>query len=208
MILPPGSRNCKFACRLRIGRFSWDFRRSRSAGAVSSDMHRLSGRFGLPSLHSKIPLPAAAVAVASRRPVPFSPRGNIGSFGRPKARRFEAGLSRFNPGASKCWLPERQEVARNRSRVANDLRPPPARGLVRGTRARSSLFLTCCDLLDVDGTQALNRLIGDRREWHRHPCGRSARQQISASWSSPWFDSTVRQNWPHMRFARRAKTHS
>jgi hypothetical protein len=42
--------------------------------------------FSLPSLHPKIPFPAAvATANAVRQP------GNIGSFGRPKVRRFEPG---------------------------------------------------------------------------------------------------------------------
>jgi hypothetical protein len=45
-----------------------------------------SADFSLPSLHPKIPFPAAvAKANTVRQP------GNIGSFGRPKARRFEPG---------------------------------------------------------------------------------------------------------------------
>jgi hypothetical protein len=72
-----------------------------------------------------------------------SAAGDFGRLGRPKARHFEL-WSVFIPDlvqgprtAGPIRLAHRATV-RLRYRVANGLRPRPARGLVQGTRVRSS----------------------------------------------------------------------
>ena len=91
---------------------------------------------GLPSLHPKIPFPA----------VGLRPAKAIGEFGISGAFRAKTDLSSrsFIAGSVRGLRtvgsipPKHHEVARRQYLVANDLRPRPARDLVRGTLARSS----------------------------------------------------------------------
>jgi hypothetical protein len=135
----PVLRNRKSRRRLPIGRFCGDFRRYRSTLSVSGDPRGLSGRFLASSLCiQKFRSPRGVLTTGSR-----SAAGNFGRLGRPKARHFEP-WSVFIPDlvqgprtAGPIRLAHRATV-RFRYRVAKGLRPRPARGLVRGTRARSS----------------------------------------------------------------------
>jgi hypothetical protein len=94
--------------------------------------------FSLPSPHPKIPFPAVGFTGAKA----LRELGNVLGVLGPKwtfgARLvIIASLVRGLRTVGSI-LPEHREVARRQRRVANDLRPQRARGLVRGTQVRSS----------------------------------------------------------------------
>ena len=134
----PVLRNRKSRRRVPIGRFCGDFRRYRSTLSVSGGPLR-SHRpiFSLQSLHPKIPFPAAGFLTAHALRLP-----GIGGMGGQKAtfrtRSVIIADSIQGLRTAGSILREHREVARLRCRVAIDLRPRCARGLVRGTRAISS----------------------------------------------------------------------
>jgi hypothetical protein len=134
----PVLRNRKSRRRLPIGRFYGDFREYRSALSVSGDPCVLSGRFLASSL-------CIQKFRSSRQRLDGQCRsaaGNFGSLGGPKAsfraRSLIIAGSIRGLRTAGAILPEHHEVARLQCRVATDLRPRRARGLVRGTQARSS----------------------------------------------------------------------
>ena len=138
MILPVGSRNYKFACRLRIGRFCWDFRRSRSAGSVSSDMHRLSGRFWPPVSASKNSVARGGVAAAS---TVQHPGGILGVSGGQKRAVSSRAYRGFNPRASNCWLHSAGASRSRSTSIPRGKRPSTADRTRSGARNASEIVI-------------------------------------------------------------------
>jgi hypothetical protein len=94
--------------------------------------------FGLPSLHPKIPFPAAGF----RRPIPFGGPGILGVSG-GKKRRFEPGRNYcgFNPSASNCRL-HSAGASRNRSTPMPRGSLPSTAALTRsGARKASEMVM-------------------------------------------------------------------